>query len=826
MKRPVTVGGMLVVAAAAQAGELDSALEAVLRDSAPEDTVSALVYLQRQVDVDGLSRGFQLQRSARTDRHRTTVLALRDAADDTQGDLVAHLGDLVAAGRIARFEPMWIVNAVRVDAPRAEIVALAGRPDVMRVYFNFPIEGIAPVPATARRQAVPVGGVEPGVVAVRAPEVWALGITGEGSLVATLDTGVEGSHPALASRWRGLDPAYAGNPEWAWFDPVTFTTFPQAFGSHGTHTMGTVCGGAPGAQVGVAPGAEWIHAAVIDRVSIPQTVSDAILAFQWMLDPDENPLTSFDVPHACSNSWGLADFHGYPDCDTEFWSFLDACEAAGIVMIFSAGNEGTSGLRRPADRATDDFRTFAVAAVDGNIPSWPLAGFSSQGPTFCTPGGGAAIKPDISAPGVNVISSVPGGGYGPNSGTSMASPHINGVVALMIQANPDLAVEQIKQIIFDTAFNLGSPGEDNQYGWGMVDAFDAVQEALSTASIAFSFPDGLPSFIDPNGGTTVPVVVSGQASTPEPGSGLLYYSTDGVNYTQVSMDEIQPNQYEAVFPGFSCGALVRYYFSAETTDAQTVYNPFSAPDVVYSDLAYTGINLVVSDDFEQDLGWTAEVVGATSGFWQRGVPVNDPNWSFDPESDGDGSGQAYLTQNAFGNTDVDNGAVRLTSPVLDLTSGNVTIAYQYFLNLAPASGGNDHLLVEISSSGEAGPWTVVADHTQNGGLSWHEEAVTQAELDALGVTLTADMRLRFTANDAEPQGVIEAGVDGVQITSLFCTGTGCPADLDGDGSVAVPDLLALLAAWGPNPGHPADLDGDGSVAVPDLLELLSAWGPC
>ena len=96
-------------------------------------------------------------------------------------------------------------------------------------------------------------------------------------LVATLDTGVDGNHPALASRWRGVaDPRYAGHPEWAFFDPVTGQTFPFDSGSHGTHTMGTVCGGAPGDEVGVAPGAQWIHAGVIDRVGISQTVADAI----------------------------------------------------------------------------------------------------------------------------------------------------------------------------------------------------------------------------------------------------------------------------------------------------------------------------------------------------------------------------------------------------------------------------------------------------------------------------------------------------------------------------------------------------------------------
>jgi len=120
-----------------------------------------------------------------------------------------------------------------------------------------------------------------------------------------------------------------------------------------------------------------------------------------------------------------------------------------------------------------------VAAVDANNPNWPIASFSSRGPTYCTPDQTAAIKPDIAAPGVDVRSSVPGGGYGSKSGTSMASPHVNGVVALMREACPDLSAEEIKEIIYQTAYDLGSEGEDNDYGWGMIDAYEAVNMAFA-----------------------------------------------------------------------------------------------------------------------------------------------------------------------------------------------------------------------------------------------------------------------------------------------------------------------------------------------------------
>jgi hypothetical protein len=195
-----------------------------------------------------------------------------------------------------------------------------------------------------------------------------------------------------------------------------------------------------------------------------------------MIDPDGDPETNWDVPDVCSNSWRLVTSHGYPPCDETFWTYLDACEAAGIVILFSAGNEGSAPetIGRPPDRATDEYNCFSVGAVDAEDPGWEIAGFSSRGPSYCTPGGEEAIKPEISAPGVSVRSSIPGGSYGPKSGTSMASPHINGVVALMRQAAPNMSVNHIKQILFDTAIDLGEEGEDNDYGWGMVDAYEAV----------------------------------------------------------------------------------------------------------------------------------------------------------------------------------------------------------------------------------------------------------------------------------------------------------------------------------------------------------------
>ncbi|KYK23584.1 hypothetical protein AYK21_02305 [Thermoplasmatales archaeon SG8-52-2] len=440
-----------------------------------EEMVSVLVYLDDQVDLESITNHLDKQDASLQLRHETVVVELQKTASESQTDIVKYLNELKSQDLVENYRCFWIRNIISVYTYQHIADQIAKRDDVLKVYPNYIIEHIGTVEKKNENEPLSDRDVEIGLEEIRVPEVWDMGITGKGVLVATIDTGVDGDHPALASRWAGVaDPKYEGHPEWAWLDSYAGNNdFPFDYSNHGTHTMGTVCGGSPGDQIGVAPDALWISAGW-DYDGVTQFTEDMIEAFQWLADPDGNPETNWDVPDVCSNSWGLSDAFGVPDCDETFWSYLDACEAAGIVIIFSAGNEGSEGLRRPADRATDDYRCFAVAAVDANDPNWPIADFSSRGPTVCTPNGDEAIKPDIAAPGVSVRSSVPGGGYDSFSGTSMASPHVNGVVALMRQAAPNMSVDNIKEIIFQTAYDLGESGEDNTYGWGMIDAYEAI----------------------------------------------------------------------------------------------------------------------------------------------------------------------------------------------------------------------------------------------------------------------------------------------------------------------------------------------------------------
>lgn len=359
--------------------------------------------------------------------------------------------------------------------------------------------------------------------------------------------------------------------------------------------------------------------------------------------------------------------------------------------------------------------------------------------------------------------------------------------------------------------------------------------ALAAGALTFDYPAGQPQVVAPQGGTALLVQLdSACGAVVQPGTATLHYD-DGGGFQNVAMSKVSDNLYEGVFGATSCPATVSYYVSAENLAGQTITDPAGAPADTYSAVAASGQDVVLFDNFESDLGWTTENLGATAGFWQRGVPINDPNWAFDPATDGDGSGQCWLTENLNNpaypdpsNTDVDGGAVRLTSPVLDMTAGNVSISYEYYL-LLTIEDGTDQMLVEISSNGSAGPWTAIAVHNTTGGTNWRHHEIAPDDLDAAGVALTANMKVRFTANDFGVAGggasIVEAGVDGFQISSYLCKAP-CPQDLNGSGAVDASDLALLLGAWGPNPDHPADFNGDGVVNASDLALLLGAWGPC
>jgi subtilisin family serine protease len=297
---------------------------------------------------------------------------------------------------------------------------------------------------------------------IGADQVWATGDVGQGIVVGTSDTGVDATVPALAGSFRGGDDS--------WYDPWNGTRTPTDHNGHGTHTLATAVGRG---GVGVAPGAQWIGCVNLDRdLGNPP---DYLACLQFMLAPfphggnplrDGNPSRGADV---LTNSWGCPGEEG---CDRgSLLPAIDALTAAGIFVVASAGNTGPrcGSITDPPAPYAD---TFTVGAVDS---TGTVADFSSRGPV---PG---AAKPDLLAPGAAVVSAVPGGGYAKLSGTSMASPHVAGVVALMWAANPRLVgdVAGTARILRQTA--SGATGDGCGGHAGIVDAYAAVRSATGSA---------------------------------------------------------------------------------------------------------------------------------------------------------------------------------------------------------------------------------------------------------------------------------------------------------------------------------------------------------
>ena len=465
-----------VLASIAHAGRLSAGLQRQVRGMEGQDDIKVLVVLSEQADIETLDRDLRDTKARMAERHRRVVETLMETAERTQPSLLAQLELERATGVIREVTSYWLINAIGVVTTVDALGDLAARDDVDVIEPHLVVEPIEPIRPEEERAAIPRGGITPGVIAIQADRVWdELGIDGTGALVANLDTGVDGAHPAVSSRWRGNFAPWSE----CWRDGIEFgdaTPVDRHF--HGTHVMGTICGTAPGNQIGVAPGALWIADNSINQGAGSELDADVLGSLQWFSDPDGNPFTIGDVPDVVQNSWGVHEgFAGYFDCDSRWWAAIDNCEAAGVVTTWSAGNEGPApgSVRSPADRADSPFNAFSVGSTI-HSPPYTIASSSSRGPSGC--GGPHSTKPEVAAPGKDIWSAEPGGGYRFLSGTSMAGPHVAGVVALMRAANPDVDVRTIKQILMDTATDLGPAGEDNTYGHGLINAYAAVSAVL------------------------------------------------------------------------------------------------------------------------------------------------------------------------------------------------------------------------------------------------------------------------------------------------------------------------------------------------------------
>lgn len=452
----------------------------VLSQFKAKDSGRYLVYMREQADL-----GPAVALADRDARRAAVVDALRSTADGSQVGLLHALERGRTIGAVDSYTPLWVVNVVAVRSNEITLRSIAARPDVAAIAPDRVHRIIRSTRAdTAAAQAT---AAQWNIDRVGAPRAWELGVDGSGTVVANLDTGVDATHPSLAARYRGAD----GDNDFDWWDAVNHEAAPYDDNSHGTHTMGTITGGdglGPDPDdIGVAPGARWIAAKAFSGGG--SGIESWILeAAQFLTAPTRTDGTDPRpdlAPDVVNNSWGGGQ------CDTWFDGVLSTWRAMGIFPAFSVGNSGSSD--GSANSPGDSPNAFAVGATDA---SDEIAYFSSRGPS-CQ----GEIKPEVSAPGVDVRSSVPGGGFASYDGTSMAAPHVAGAVALMVEASAGTAsVDQMEQVLSNTALDLGAPGPDNDFGAGRLRAFDAVDFVYSRGILAGRVTDVLG---DPIEGATV-----------------------------------------------------------------------------------------------------------------------------------------------------------------------------------------------------------------------------------------------------------------------------------------------------------------------------------
>jgi serine protease AprX len=508
-------------------GPDDRIAETLLQNGLAGKDQSFLIVLREQADLS-VVRNFH----GKAVKGQQAFNLLKAKASSTQGPVLQLLAEEKALA-----QPYFVINMVRSFGDLELIRKVATLPSVAYIAADAPVR----VSDYKEEMESPLRGFADltwGLQKIQADSVWAMGYTGQNVVIGGQDTGYEWDHPALVGTYRGntngqVDHNYNWHDAIHALNPINGDTTnnplnnpcgldspaPCDDNNHGTHTMGTMAGLDSTLQIGVAPDARWIGCRNMERGwGMPSTY---IECFEWFLAPtdlnNENPDPD-KAPHVIANSWGCPEVEG---CDPSNFALMEMVvnnlKTAGVVVVVSAGNSG-SGCSSVSSPAAIFESSFTIGATRDNDT---IANFSSRGPVLVD--GSGRMKPDVSAPGVNVRSSIPGGGYANFSGTSMAGPHVAGAVALIISARPDLAgeVDVIEDLLKNTAQIIaaadtcgGVPGTEtpnNTYGWGRIDVFEAVKLALKQLS------------------TTTPSTTLAASVLPNPFNDLLQITWPGMD---------------------------------------------------------------------------------------------------------------------------------------------------------------------------------------------------------------------------------------------------------------------------------------------------------
>ncbi|WP_028986261.1 S8 family serine peptidase [Thermicanus aegyptius] len=728
-----------------------------------EDTyVTYLVKWKEQTDVGKVSQeAYQKAVSAKATPHaqkmamrNAVVSALRETAIRTQAEVLKYLNLMKKEGKVKEFKNFFIVNGLAVTSTKEVMEELAKRKDIERIDLNHEI---APPEVEKGKE---VKGVSPNQVEwnvdkIGAPAVWQMGIDGTGIVVANLDTGVDYTHPALARKWRGLETG----PALSWYDAHSHSPLPRDDHGHGTHTMGTMVGSEEDGsnQVGVAPGAKWIAV----RIFNPSTTDAIILdGAQWLLAPvdEEGNLHPELAPDVVNNSWG-----GGPGMDEWFRPMVEAWRAAQIFPEFSAGNDGPGDgtIANPANYP----ESFATGATDIQDH---LASFSSRGPS---PYG--EMKPEVSAPGVNVRSSVPGGGYeGGWSGTSMAGPHATATAALLLSADPSLTVDQLEYILKSTATPLtdsqypNSP--NNGYGSGLVNALDAVGSVVSgLGTIAGRVTVSGDDFDAPVmehtpvthafTGFDIPLTVHAADNVGVVRVEGFARKVGETYWTYIPFTRTSGDAKDGIYAGtipytLVTTAGVEYYLRIND------YGNNGFDSETYRVEVSNGVTPGYFQDFENDAAGFE--MGGENSTWQWGVPTGGPGAAY--------SGEKLVATNLSGNY-ANNSNSYLLMPPIDLTGSGtgVSLSFKHWYSL---ENNYDYGVVFIASPESGYEFQPVLEFTGDSN-GWRNQIIDLSPY--------AGERVYLLFNLFSDGSVTRPGwyIDDIAVHEPDRTAPGAPADL-------------------------------------------------
>jgi subtilisin family serine protease len=875
--RLVTISGtvlllVLLGARSAVPGELDPALVGALQQAGRGEKVPVLIVMADQgLSASELAHIRNLSHRKKRAAGRAT---LQHKAALSQAGVRAYLQDMAERGQAAEVRPLWMVNAIAAQLPVARVYEVAALAGVDRVLWDpaIPAEKLLDDDGGSGTPARPVAPPTPRprsesmrtqiywqLTAVKAPQAWSLGYNGQEVLVAVIDTGVDYNHTDLRTHiftnpgeipGNGIDDDQNGFIDdvhgwdfvWNDNDPMG-----DNVNDHGTKVAGIVAGdGTGGINTGVAPKAKilplkavggplsGIFAAIDYAVAMNTDVIQMSVTQKW----SDNPKPDFAAWRAVTdNELALGIFHsnsisnngthqdtdpipfnvGVPGNCPSPWLHGDQFLVGGASGVISAGAISDQYIAADySSRGPVDWEDIAL-----HFPAYPYT-MPLQYQDYPYSGGdGGLTKPDLCAPGPGTLSTQLGGGYSEFSGTSAASPHIAGAMAILLQANPELTPAQVDMILETTAVDLGEPGKDVIYGAGCLDVNAALLKVLALSEYAtvsgavttddgslvpraqvliqdpaiqeqtnqlagyrFSVPGGqdhmtvsafgyLPdtSWVTAPAGT---VTAHDVKLTPRPVSTLsgVVRDTQGgmISGVRVSLpgtplpsDTTGPDgryRIESIPAGIPL-TVEAVLFGYHTTTSSFVGTGADTLDLVLAPGLF--------DDFESDQGWKRDPMDtANMGRWERCAPVG--TWSgtvpVQPDSDADAGGTlCYVTQNANPGAgpdfaDVDGGSTTLISPIFD-GSGYTRPFLSYRLWYSNNANGAPDDMFRTDGSSDGGSSWVNLETILTSSPAWVLHTVDLASR----LTITSAMRVRFIASDTGTPSTVEAGVDDVMLLS-------------------------------------------------------------